>query len=68
MIKRFFKWLDSLNKLSPIEKAEIEWEETKEDLLEALSNQEHYDSLVKTLTTREKRLSLYITQNHEGVL
>ena len=62
MLKRLFKWLDGIGKLSPLEQAEIEWEETKEQLLDALSSQEHYNSLVKTLAAREKRLACYLNK------
>lgn len=60
MFKQVFRWLDNLNKESPIEKAEREWDETREALLEALSHEEHYNSLVKQLERREKRLALYL--------
>jgi hypothetical protein len=59
-MKRLFLWLDGVGKLSPLEKAEIEYQQTQEALLEALSNEEHYNSLVKTLKAREKRLSSYL--------
>ena len=64
MLKRLFRWLDSLNKHSPLEKATIEWEETKAALLTALSNEEHYAGQVAVLTKREQRLAQYVGANN----
>ncbi len=61
-MKRLFKWLDSLNSLSPMEKAQKEWENTRCALLDAIYHQEHYAGLVETLKAREKRLKAYVSK------
>lgn len=65
MLKRLFKWLDSLNQHTPLEKAAIEWEETKAALLESLSHEEHYQGLSTTLKARELRLRTYVEAHNE---
>ena len=59
-MQRLFNWLDGLTKLSPLDKAMKELEQTQTNLLEALSNKEHYEGLSSILAEREKRLARYI--------
>lgn len=62
MFKKMWTWLDAFNKLSPLEKAEVEWEQTKAALLDSLSHEEYYRGLSNTLKAREARLKAYCTQ------
>lgn len=64
MWKKIFKYLDGIGKMSPFEKAQIEWETTKEALLDAMTHAEDYNNMVKVLTVREKRLASYLGEHN----